>query len=160
MFDRSYLLNPFLLQTATVDDLGRQIQLLAEQYIYEDHTPYDVVFNINLESDLLIIYGEIIARFQRDAEVTKHEADILEAKTTYQLRRDWVATSNEKVPAMSYFEAQAEELAKPLRDKQIEAETMLIRFKNQYKSVETKQNALKKKLDSFKYEMVGDEYGR
>lgn len=157
MFDKSYLLNPFLLQTASIDDLGKQIQLLADQYIYDDHTPYDVVTNINIESDLLIIYGEIIARFQRDAELTKHEADILEAKTTYQLRKDWSSATNEKSPAIRYFEAQAEELATPLRTKQIEAETMLVRFKNQYKSVETKQNALKKKLDSFKYEMVGEQ---
>lgn len=154
MFDRSYLLNPFLLQTATLDDLGRQIQVLAEQYIYDDHTPNDVVSNINLESDLLVIYGEIIARFQKDAELTKLDANILEAKTIYQLRKDWAETSTERSPAIRYFEAQAEELTKPLRLKQIESENMLLRFKNQYKSVETKQNALKKKLEAMRYEEV------
>ena len=154
MFDRTYLLNPFLLQTATIDDLGRQIQLLSEQYIYDDHTPYDVVFNINLESDLLILYGEVVARFQKDAELTKLEADILEGKTIYRLRKDWVASSNEKVPAMSYFEAQAKETVKSLREKQINDQEMLLRFKNQYKSVETKQNALKKKLEAMRYEEV------
>lgn len=154
MFDRSYLLNPFLLQTATLDDLGRQIQVLAEQYIYDDHTPNDVVSNINLESDLLVIYGEIIARFQKDAELTKLDANILEAKTIYQLRKDWVETSTERSPAIRYFEAQAEELTKPIRLKQIESENMLLRFKNQYKSVETKQNALKKKLEAMRYEEV------
>lgn len=154
MFDRSYLLNPFMLQTVSMDELGRQINILANQYIHDDHTPNDVVFNINLESDILILYGEVIARFQKDAELSKLEANILEAKTTYQLRKDWASTSSEKSPAIRYFEAQAEEISKPMRDKQIEAESMLIRFKRAYDSVETKQNALKKKLEAMRYEEV------
>lgn len=151
MFDRSYLLNPFLLQTVSIDEIGKQINIIAGQYIYDDITPNDVVFNISLESDILILYGEIIARYQKDAELTKLEANILEAKTIYKLRKDWANTSTEKAPAMSYFEAQAKEIAKSLRDKQIDAESNLIRFKRAYDSIETKQNALKKKLEAMRY---------
>lgn len=154
MFERSYLFNPFSMKTASDEELARQINVLASQYIHEDVTPNDVVFNINLESDLLMIYGEFIARYQREAELTKLDANILEAKSTYQLRKDWVATSNEKAPAMSYFEAQGEELAKSLRITQINAESMLTRFKKAYTSLETKQNALKKKLEAMRYEEV------
>ena len=148
------MFNPFLLKTASDDELAREINRLASLYRYEDNTPNDVVFNINLESDLLMIYGEFIARYQREAELTKLDANILEAKSTYQLRKDWVTTSNEKPPAMSYFEAQGEEISKDLRNKQIDAESMLTRFKKAYTSLETKQNALKKKLEAMKYEEV------
>lgn len=154
MFDRQYLFNPFMLQTSSDDELAREINNLASKYIYEDRTPNEVAFNINLESDLLMIYGEFIARYQKQAELSKLDANILEAKSTYQLRKDWVSTSNEKPPAMSYFEAQGEELAKGLRTTQIDAESMLTRFKKAYTSLEAKQNALKKKLEAMRYEEV------
>ena len=154
MFERSYYFNPFMMQTASDDDLARQLNFLAGQYIYEDSTPNEVAFNINLESDMLMIYGEFIARFQKEAEIAKLDANIMEAKSTYHLRKEWVATSNEKPPAMSYFEAQGEELAKSLRTTQINAESMLTRFKKAYTSLETKQNALKKKLEAMKYEEI------
>ena len=154
MFERSYFFNPFLMETASDSDLVRELNNLAGRYIYEDKTPNEVAFNINLESDMLMIYGEFIARFQREAELSKLDANILEAKSTYQLRKDWVATSNEKPPAMSYFEAQGEEISKSLRTTQINAESMLTRFKKAYTSLETKQNALKKKLEAMRYEEV------
>ena len=154
MFERSYYFNPFMMQTASDDDLARQLNFLAGQYIYEDSTPNEVAFNINLESDMLMIYGEFIARFQKEAEIAKLDANIMEAKSTYHLRKEWVATSNEKPPAMSYFEAQGEELSKSLRTTQINAESMLTRFKKAYTSLETKQNALKKKLEAMKYEEI------
>ena len=152
MFDKSYLMNPFMLMTSTTDELAREISNLASQYNYQDDTQGIISDNICLESDILMIYGELIARYQKDAEMLKLEADILEKKSTYQLRKDWVATSNEKAPAMSYFEAQGTEIAKSLWERQIDAKSMLDRFKMAYKSMETKQNALKKKQDAMKYE--------
>lgn len=154
MFERSYFFNPFLMMTASDDDLARELNALAGHYIYEDRTPNEVAFNINLESDMLMIYGEFIARYQKEAELKKLDANILEAKSTYQLRKDWVSTNKEKPPAMTYFEAQGEELSKSLRTDQINAESMLTRFKKAYTSLETKQNALKKKLDAMKYEEI------
>lgn len=143
-----------MMETVSDNDLARELNFLAGQYIYEDHTPNEVAFNINLESDMLMIYGEFIARYQKEAELKKLDANILEAKSTYQLRKDWVSTNTEKPPAMSYFEAQGEELSKGLRTDQINAESMLTRFKKAYTSLETKQNALKKKLDAMKYEEI------
>ena len=154
MFERSYLMNPFMLKTSSDDELARELNVLAGQYKYDDHTPADVTFNINLESDILMIYGEFISRFSKESELSKLDADILESKSTYQLRKDWVAASNEKAPAMSYFEAQGKELAKDLWTKHIDAKSMLERFKKAYTSMESKQNALKKKLDAMRYEEV------
>lgn len=152
MFEKSYLMNPFMLMTSSTEELAREINNLASRYNYQDDTQGIISDNICLESDILMIYGELIARYQKDAEMLKLEADILEKKSTYQLRKDWVATSNEKVPAMSYFEAQGTEIAKSLWERQIDAKSMLDRFKMAYKSMETKQNALKKKQDAMKYE--------
>ncbi len=153
MFEKEYLFNPFLLMTSTDEELSNQINLLSKQYRFSD-IAYDVVFNIELESDLLMIYGEFIARLQERAELKKIEADNLRDKTIYQLRTDWLKTSQEKAPAMSYFEAQAEDLVKDIRTQQIKAESMLTRFKKAYSSLETKQNALKKKLEAIRYEVT------
>ena len=153
MFERNYLFNPFLLMTSSDEELSKQINILANLYRNSD-LAYDVVFNINLESDLLMIYGEFIARFQESAEISKLEANNMRDKAVYRLRKEWAETTTDKPPAMSYFEAQAEDLVKDIRIKQIKAEEMLTRFKKAYTSLETKQNALKKKLDAIKYEEI------
>lgn len=151
MFEREYLFNPFLLMTSTDEELSKVINDLARKYKHSD-LPQDVVYNINLESDLLMIYGEFISRLQESCSLLKIEADNQRDKNIYKLRKDWAETSSEKVPAMSYFEAQAEDLVKDTRTKQKKAEAMLTRFKYAYSSLETKQNALKKKLETLRYE--------
>ena len=151
MFEREYLFNPFKLKTSTDEELSKVIDDLAKQYRHSDMA-YDVVFNINLESDLLTIYGEFIARLQEEAELLKIQANNKRDKAVYSLRKDWISTSSDKAPAMSYFEAQADDLVMDERGKQLKAEAMLTRFKRAYSSLETKQNALKKKLEAMKYE--------
>lgn len=151
MFEREYLFNPFLLMTSTDEELSKVINELARKYRQSD-LPQDVVFNINLESDLLMIYGEFIARLQESASLLKIEADNTRDKNIYKLRKDWVETSTEKCPAMSYFEAQAEDSVHDTRVKQKKSEAMLTRFKYAYSSLEMKQNALKKKLETLRYE--------
>jgi hypothetical protein len=151
VYSREYLFNPFLLQTASDDELSKEINKLAQQYRQTDMV-YDIVFNINLESDLLMIYGEFIARLQEEADLLRIQADNQRDKNVYKLRKDWGETSKEKAPAMSYFEAQAEDSVHDVRVRQKRAEAMLTRFKRAYSSLESKQNALKKKLDAIKYE--------
>lgn len=151
MYDRTYLFNPMLLQTAEDEELSREINKLASEYTHSELIT-DIVHNINLESDLLMIYGEMIARLQERYSLTRLQADNLEAKSIYQLRADWVKTSNDKAPSIEYFKAQANEIVADLREKQYKAEAMLTRFKKAYTSLESKQNALKKKLEVFKYE--------
>ena len=153
MYQEEYLFNPFMLETVSDEELSKQINIIAGKY-HKGETAYDIAFNILLESDLLMIYGEFIARFQRDYSLTKLEADNLVAKSTYNLRKDWSSISNDKAPAMSYFEAQAEDNAKSIREKQFKLESQLTRFKKAYSSLETKQNALKKKLEAMRYETV------
>ena len=150
-FQEEYLFNPFLLEQVDDDELSKQINVIVSRY-RRGETPYDVAFNIQLESDLLTIYGEFIARFQEAYSLTKLEADNHVANATYNLRNEWKSES--KVPAMSYFEAQAEDNAKELRAKQYKLDSQLTRFKKAYSSLESKQNALKKKLEAMKYEAI------
>ena len=89
MYERTYLFNPFLLMTADDDELSKVINDLAAQYRYSDMA-YDIIFDINLEADLLTIYGEFIARFQKTADLSKLKADNLRDKSVYKLRKDLV----------------------------------------------------------------------
>ena len=88
MFERNYLLNPFLLKTSSDEELSKQINKMVATYRKTDIMA-DVAYNINLESDLLMIYGEFIARLQEEYSLVKLQADNQEAKAIYQLRNDW-----------------------------------------------------------------------
>lgn len=153
MFDKSYLFNPYKLKTSSLEELVQVIDGLANQYRYTD-LPQDVSFNINLENNLLLLYGEIISRLQEEADKLELQADIKEATLTYEYRQKWIKESLEKPPAMSYFEALAKQSAYDLRQKEISAKADLMRFKKAYEGVENKQNGLKKTLDVMKYEVV------
>ena len=154
MFQRSYYFNPFMMKTASDDDLARQLNDLAGRYIYEENmiTISQVVFNINLESDMLMIYGEYIARYQEKVSRLKMDADSRERKQIYELLKNFISISTEKPPGIEYFRAEASDIVKDIRKEQYEAESMLTRFKKAYTSLETKQNALKKKLEAMRYE--------
>ena len=153
MFREDYLLNPFNLKTSTDEELSIAIDNLVRQY-RNSETATDIAFNITLEANLLVIYGEFIARLQEQVSMLKLDVDNQEDKAKYTLRKNWLDMNiNDKAPAMSYFEAQARELVIDQRKKQIKAESMLTRFKKCYESLETKQNALKKKLEAMRYEV-------
>lgn len=153
MFEREYLFNPFMLKTCSDEELSKQINLLADNYIYDSDLAPDIVFNINLESDLLTIYGEFIARLTERVLLIKLDADRVEDKAVFELRNDWVKTNDGKAPNLDYFKAQASAVVEDKRKKQYEYQAMLERFKKAYDSLETKQNALKKKLELIKYEL-------
>lgn len=150
MFKNEYLLNPFNLQYSTDEELSNAIDELVAKYRYSD-LAVDIAFNISLEADLLVIYGEFIARFQEQVNLLKLETDNRENMAVYQLRKDWLRMCDEKAPAISYFEARAKILVIEDRKKQFEKEKMLTRFKKAYDSLESKQNALKKQLEAIKY---------
>ena len=62
-------------------------------------------------------------------------------------------TQKEKPPAMSYFEAMAKEYVKEDSKKLAELGARLFRFKKAYESIDSKQNALKKKIEAIRYEI-------
>ena len=68
-------------------------------------------------------------------------------------RKQWQETQTDKAPAMSYFEAMAKEFVKKESQELAELGARLFRFKKAYESIESKQNALKKKMEAMKYEL-------
>ena len=68
-------------------------------------------------------------------------------------RKQWQETQKEKPPAMSYFESMAKEFVKEDSKKLAELGSRLFRFKKAYESIDSKQNALKKKIEAIRYEI-------
>ena len=54
---------------------------------------------------------------------------------------------------MSYFEAMAKEFVKKDYIELAELNSRLFRFKKAYESIDSKQNALKKKIEAIRYEI-------
>ncbi len=67
--------------------------------------------------------------------------------------KQWQETQKEKPPAMTYFEAMAKEFVKEDSKKLAELGARLFRFKKAYESIDSKQNALKKKIEAIRYEI-------
>lgn len=54
---------------------------------------------------------------------------------------------------MSYFEAMAKEFVKEDSKRLADLGARLFRFKKAYESIDSKQNALKKKIEAIRYEI-------
>jgi len=84
---------------------------------------------------------------QEENERTENEIETNEKNNEPQ------ETNTEKAPAMSYFEAMAKEYVKDDSKKLAELGSRLFRFKKAYESIDSKQNALKKKIEAIRYEI-------
>jgi hypothetical protein len=151
MNDKSYLFNPFMIKDVSNSRLQDMYQDTYSKLIEEPNTMYDYAHNIEIYANMMYICGECIARFTRDIIELKTKIQIDTAVNQVEERKNW-DTSNGKAPAISYFEALATRMSKDDINKLADKECFLKRFKNAYDSIETKMNALKKKLESIKYE--------
>ncbi len=148
-----YLFNPWQIKRWKDEEISMQVNELIKLYDPEDDTMYGISKNIEIISDILYLYGEMIARLTEQTATIKLRTDTTEAKETVRTRKDWIIENpGEKAPAISYFEAKAKEIVQDDRDKQNDLNSNLIRFKFAYESMEAKMNALKRKQDSIKYE--------
>lgn len=148
-----YLFNPWNIKRWKEEEICVQVNELLNNYNPEDDTMYGISKNIEILSDINYLYGEMIARLSEEVAMLKLKNDTKEAKETVRTRKEWIAEHpNEKAPAMSYFEAKAEESTKEEREEQYKKSSDLTRFKYAYESMEQKMNALKKKQDSIRYE--------
>ena len=73
-------------------------------------------------------------------------------KKTTEERKNWDTERDGKAPAMAYFEALGTRFCQDDIKRLADKECSLKRFKNAYTSTENKINALKKKLESIKFE--------
>ena len=151
MNEKQYLFNPFRIKSVENKQLQEMYEETYKQLLEEPNTMYEYAHNIEVYSNMMYICGECIARFTRDIIDLKTKIQIDTAVNQVQERNNW-DTSNGKAPAISYFEALATRMSRDDINKLADKECLLKRFKNAYDSIETKTNALKKKLESIKYE--------
>ena len=151
MNEKEYLFNPFRIKDVPNSKLQEMYEETFNQLTEDPNTMFEYAHNIEIYSNLMYICGECIARFTRDIIELKTKIQIETAVHQVEERNNW-DTSNGKAPAIAYFEALATRMSRDDISKLADKECFLKRFKNAYDSIETKTNALKKKLESIKYE--------
>lgn len=152
MNDKQYLFNPFRIKNVTNNDLEKMYQETYEKLLEDPNSMYEYAYNIEIYSNLMYICGECIARFTREIIELKTKIQIDTAVNQTNERKHWDVTRDGKAPAITYFEALATRMSKDDINKLADKECFLKRFKNAYDTLETKTNALKKKMESIKYE--------
>lgn len=149
---KNYLFNPFLIKDISNRQLQETYQQTYDKLIEEPNSMYDYAHNIEVYSNLMYICGECIARFTREIIELKTKIQISSAKDIVNERNEWLRYNDGKPPAMSYFEAIATENNKEDIKSLADQECFKDRFKNAYDSLETKCNALKKKMEAIRLE--------
>lgn len=152
-FKRYYMFNPFTISQADSRQIADTYTKLQEQIIEDADTGFNIAKNIEIYANMNFLLGEMIARLQEQYDTLKTETSILENKQVYMQRKQWQETNTDKAPAMSYFEAMAKEFVKKELVELAQLGARLFRFKKAYESIDSKQNALKKKLEAIKYEL-------
>lgn len=147
-----YLFNPFEIKKKDEMELKRIYEAVYNELLDEPNTMYEYSHNIEVYSNLNYIIGEIVARLSRDVINLKTKIKIDTAITQTEERKQWNTEIDGKPPAISYFEALATRFSEKDITKLADKECSLTRFKNAYKSTEEKINALKKKMESIKFE--------
>ena len=152
-FDRLYMFNPFTIQNADSQKIADTYSNLQKELKSDPESGFDMAKNIEIYANMNYLIGEMIARIQQEYDEEKTEISIIENKQIYIQRKQWQETQKEKAPAMSYFEAMAKEFVKEDTKKLAELGSRLFRFKKAYESIDSKQNALKKKIEAIRYEI-------
>lgn len=151
---KNYLFNPFQTKKATNNDLRDLYNKVFEELLEDPNTMYEYAHNIEVYSNLNYIVGECIARLTKDLIELKTKIEIDKAVAVVRERNVYINENHTdtKTPAMSYFEALATRFCEKDIQTLAQKESDLKRFKNAYTSVEEKLNALKKRMESIKYE--------
>ena len=152
-FEKLYMFNPFTIQNADSQKIADTYSNLQKELIENPDTGFNIAKNIEIYANMNYLIGEMIARLQQEYDLVKTDISIQENKQIYMQRKQWQETQKEKPPAMSYFEAMAKEYVKEDSKKLAELGARLFRFKKAYESIDSKQNALKKKIEAIRHEI-------
>ena len=152
-FEKLYLLKTNTIKNADSQKIADTYTNLQKEIIENADTGFQISKNIEIYANMNYLIGEMIARGQQEYETVKTDISIAENKQIYMQRKQWQETNKEKAPAMSYFEAMAKEFVKEDSKKLAELGSRLFRFKKAYESIDSKQNALKKKIEAIRYEI-------
>lgn len=154
--DKLFMFNPFNIKKASNNEIRDIYNEVFNGLLEEPSTMYEYAHNIEVYSNLNYIVGECIARLTKDLIELKTKIEINKAIKTVEERKLWSEELDGKKPAMSYFEALGTKFCEEDIKLLAQKESDLKRFKNAYASVEEKLNALKKRMESIKYEEFGD----
>lgn len=157
MNEKYYLFNPFYIKDANEKQLQELYNNVFNKLIEEPNTMYEFAKNVEVYANLTYICGEIIARLTKDIIEVKTDIEIKKAIEIIEQRKAWNTEEDGKQPAMSYFEALGTRFCKELIQTLAKKEMSLKRFKNAYNSLEAKMNAIKKQMESIKYEEFNNE---
>lgn len=149
---KEYLYNPFNIKNKSELELQKMYQDTFLKLIEEPNSMYEYATNIEVYSNLNYLVGEIIARLTRDIINIKTNIEINKSIKMVEERKLWQETMKEKPPAMAYFEALGTRFCQTDINTLADMECSLKRFKNAYNSITEKINALKKKMESIKFE--------
>lgn len=152
MNEKSYLFNPFKIHELKNTQLQEMYQDVYNKLLEEPNTMYEYAHNIEVYSNLMYICGEMIARYTKEIIELKTKIEIDTAINQTEERKNWDTERDGKAPAISYFEALATRISKEDIKLLAGKECLQKRFKNAYDTLEAKCNALKKKMESIKYE--------
>lgn len=149
---KSYLFNPFAINKISNADLEKMYQETYNKLNEEPNSLFEYAHNIEVYSNLMYICGECIARFTKEIIALKTKIQIDTAINQTNERKNWNVEEYGKPPAISYFEALATRISKDDIKRLADQECFLKRFKNAYECLDTKCNALKKKMEAIRYE--------
>ena len=152
MKEKTFLFNPFKIKDVSNRELQIMYQETYNKLIEEPNSMYEYAHNIEVYSNLMYICGECIARFTREIIELKTKIQIDTSINIVEERKNWQSSNEGKTPAMTYFEALATQKSENDIKRLADQECFLKRFKNAYDSLETKCNALKKKMEAIRLE--------
>lgn len=147
-----YLFNPFNIKKVTETELANMYQEIFKKINTSPNSMFEYAHNVEVYSNLNYIIGEVIARLTKDIIELKTKIEIDKAVKSTEERKQWDTEKDGKMPAMAYFEALGTHFCKDSINRLADKECSLKRFKNAYSSIEEKINAIKRKLDSIKFE--------
>lgn len=151
--EKTYLYNPFDVKIWSDEMIEKQVRQLLPRYNGKSDTMYEMAQDVETLANIMYLFGEMIARLTKEYGLMKIDCDAKEKKAITVERKVWVQENpNEKVPAMSFFEAKAAEHVRDDKEKVLDKYADLTRFKEASDKYEQIMNAIKKKMDAVKYE--------
>lgn len=151
MNENEFRFNPFNIEKWDNEQIKEQYSILENQLLFDD-LPVAIANDIDVYSSLGYLIGEMISRYFQETNILDATLKVNISNAIYKERETWVKMHDDKAPAMSYFENKVRAMYLEESLELIDKESKLKRWKYAYESVELKQNALKKKLESFKYD--------
>lgn len=154
MSEKLFRFNPFNIKEWEDKEVVEQYGILENALCFMDN-PSGLANDIELYANMGYLIGEMIARYTELYSIKKVEVETTIDNLVYRERTQWTRENSEKPPAMSYFQSKAQSMHLEELKELARLEANLKRFKYAYESVDSKQNALKKKMESIKFDTFG-----